>query len=251
MYVCIGFVVGALLGVLVFKLLSNLKIQTIKTENQKMVANLEREKAENNAIFTEQSKSLNEKLENQKKEIEKLTEDTNRTIDNLNNVQRDFASTNANLNATEKTLTEKQAEISNLKKENAQKQDDNNSLTKSLATANANNEALQDKLDTQKKEIEELGKKFNTEFENIASKILETNTEKFTEKNKINMNDILNPLGKNIDEFKKLVNESYDKESKERFSLSERVKDLADLNKTISEDAKNLTNALKGNSKTQ
>jgi DNA recombination protein RmuC len=120
-----------------------------------------------------------------------------------------------------------------------------------LATAKANNEALNEKLQTQRDEMEALGKKFNTEFENIANKILETKTEKFTELNKTNLKTYLEPLGKNITEFKTKVEEVYDKESKERFSLGEKVKELAQLNKVISEEAHNLTKALKGESKTQ
>jgi len=89
------------------------------------------------------------------------------------------------------------------------------------------------------------------EFENIASKIIETKSEKFTELNKANMLSILEPLEKNLGEFKKVVSETYDKESKERFSLGERVKELAQLNQTIGEEARNLTKALKGESKTQ
>lgn len=120
-----------------------------------------------------------------------------------------------------------------------------------LATSLACNNSLQEKLDREKKEIEELGKKFNTEFENIANKILETKTEKFTELNKNNLKDILDPLGMNINEFKKKVEDVYEKESKERFSLGEKVKELAVLNQVISEEARNLTRALKGESKTQ
>jgi DNA recombination protein RmuC len=69
--------------------------------------------------------------------------------------------------------------------------------------------------------------------------------------NKTNLTSILEPLGKNITEFKTKVEEVYDKESKERFSLGEKVKELAQLNKVISEEAHNLTKALKSESKTQ
>ena len=120
-----------------------------------------------------------------------------------------------------------------------------------LATQTAGNEALQEKLNTQKEEIGALNKKFNLEFENIANRILETKTEKFTELNKANLHSILEPLGKNITEFKTKVEEVYDKESKERFSLGIKVKELAELNRKISEEANNLTRALKSESKTQ
>ncbi|MEF9479789.1 DNA recombination protein RmuC [Chryseobacterium sp. 1B4] len=52
-------------------------------------------------------------------------------------------------------------------------------------------------------------------------------------------------------DLKNKVNEAYEKENKERFSLAEKVKELAELNQQISEDAKKLTRALKGESKTQ
>ena len=110
---------------------------------------------------------------------------------------------------------------------------------------------MQHKLVTQKQEIEELNKKFTTEFENIANKILDTKTQKFTDLNKENLKGILEPLGKNIDDFKKQVDEVYKTESKERFSLGNEVKKLAELNQLLGEEAKNLTKALKGEAKTQ
>jgi len=127
----------------------------------------------------------------------------------------------------------------------------NEKYLQELATAKANNNALTDKLEQEKKQIEELRTKFNIEFENIANRILDTKTEKFTELNKSNLKDILDPLGLNIHEFKKKVEEVYNQESKERFSLSEKVKELAQLNQVISEEARNLTKALKGESKIQ
>ena len=88
-------------------------------------------------------------------------------------------------------------------------------------------------------------------FENIANRILDEKTEKFTKVNQENLNVILKPLGENLDNFKKRVEEVYEKESKERFSLGKEVEKLVMLNQKISEEANNLTNALKGSSKAQ
>lgn len=162
-----------------------------------------------------------------------------------------LASANASLEAANRILTERSAEIERLKKEICDHQAQITNGTRELATERAIKEALKEKLGTQKQEIEEMGKKFNIEFENIAARILETKTEKFTKLNKENLSAILEPLGKNIEEFKKTVNDTYVKESRERFSLGEKVKELALLNQKISEEAKNLTKALKGESKTQ
>ena len=161
------------------------------------------------------------------------------------------ATTSANLNAAYQTIVEKNLDIKLLTDRFNNTVDQYNTCNQQLATSEANRRALNEKFETQKAEMLELGKRFNMEFENIANKILETKTQKFTELNKSNMKDLLEPLGKNIDEFKKTVNETYDKESKERFSLGEKVRELARLNQVISEEARNLTNALKNESKTQ
>lgn len=120
-----------------------------------------------------------------------------------------------------------------------------------LATESALREALKEKMSEQKNELEEMRKKLNDEFEIIANRILDSKSEKFTDLNKKNLNAILEPLGKNIEDFKKTVNDTYITEAKERFSLGEKVKELAMLNKQISEEARNLTLALKSQSKTQ
>jgi DNA recombination protein RmuC len=161
------------------------------------------------------------------------------------------ATSEAQLNASRQALQEKINDLELLKSDFQRLQEEANGLNRQLATVTAQNKALLDKLDTQKTEIEELGKKFTTEFENLANRILDTKTQKFTDLNKTNLSAILEPLGKNIEEFKKTVNEVYNTEAKERFSLGEQVKALADLNKTIGEEARNLTKALKGEAKTQ
>lgn len=122
-----------------------------------------------------------------------------------------------------------------------------NKLTASV-TEYAN---LNKKLGEQQKDLENLQEKFRLEFRNLANEILEEKTQKFTEQNKIKLDEILKPLGERIREFEKKVDETYDKESKQRFSLEREIKNLTDLNQQISREANNLTNALKGQAKTR
>jgi len=117
-----------------------------------------------------------------------------------------------------------------------------------LSTELANCKAL---LDTQGTEIEKIREQSKIEFKNIANEILQNHSESFTKSNQENISKILEPLGTEITEFKKKVEETYDKESKERFSLDKSVKDLIAQTDKISEDANNLTSALKGQSKKQ
>jgi len=123
-------------------------------------------------------------------------------------------------------------------------------LNSELSSLKSDYDNLQEKLAEQKGEIEELQEKFIKEFENLANKIFEEKSSKFTEQNKINLDQILKPLSEKIKDFEKKVEETYDKESKERFSLAKEIKGLQELNLQMSKDATNLTNALKGDSKT-
>ena len=109
----------------------------------------------------------------------------------------------------------------------------------------------EEKFNTLKSELENVHKKYSTEFENIANKILDEKSQKFTEQNKINMDVILNPLKDNIKRFEDQVQKYYKTESDERITLKTEIKNLIDLNKQISEEANNLTKALKGENKTQ
>ncbi len=120
-----------------------------------------------------------------------------------------------------------------------------------LAEANAKASFMEQKIAEHKTESEELKKQLSISFENIAMRIFEERNEKFKKLNADSVFNLLKPLGDNIENFRKKVEEAYDKESKERFSLEKEIKKLVELNQKISEDANNLTSALKGNSKTQ
>jgi DNA recombination protein RmuC len=89
------------------------------------------------------------------------------------------------------------------------------------------------------------------QFKAIAADILEDKSRRFAASNKESIGEILRPLSEKILHFEKKVEQTYDKEAKERFSLASEIRNLQALNARISEDAVNLTNALKGESKTQ
>ena len=123
-------------------------------------------------------------------------------------------------------------------------------LNSSLSSLKADYNNLQVTLAEQREETEKLQEKFTAEFENLANKILEEKSSKFTIQNKENLDQILKPLGDKIKEFEKKVNEVYVTESKERASLATQLKNLQELNQMMAKEANNLTNALKGETKT-
>ena len=110
---------------------------------------------------------------------------------------------------------------------------------------------LQTKLSEQKAEVEKLQEKFTKEFENLANKIFEEKGNKFSEQNKEKLSEILNPLKEKISDFERKVDETNKENIKGNASLKEQLQSLKEMNQQITQEAKNLTTALKGQSKTQ
>jgi len=250
-YLLVGLTLGLVIGLLIGKKSADKSIQTEKDISQQWYNDLEKKFVAYEATSISQNKTALEQLAIKELEIDTLNDRLIQASNDLLSTNNRLSTATANYLSALRTIEEKNNDIEILKTDLKELNNQYSETNKCLATANANNAAFLEKLETQKEEIKKLYEKFNTEFENIANKIIETKSERFTELNKKNMEAILDPLGNNIKEFKKRVEEVYDKESKERFSLGEKVKELADLNQTIGEEARNLTNALKGESKTQ
>jgi DNA recombination protein RmuC len=103
----------------------------------------------------------------------------------------------------------------------------------------------------QKEEFADLQAKFTKEFENLANKIFEEKSTKFTAQNKENMDQLLNPLQQKIQNFEKKVEDSHKETLVNNVTLREQIINLTSLNEKMSQEAINLTKALKGDSKMQ
>lgn len=225
----VGLLIGAIITWLYAKLKSSLKIAELENKYNEAFIKLE----SSNTMLTELKSEL-----------------TTNQLENIN-LSKKLMEVEVKLSAAERELFTTLDKTKLLEDQLEIRTTDFLMKSNDLATYTANYEALLEKYSSQKQELEQLNEKFKIEFENLANRILEEKTEKFTLSNKETIESLLKPLGENIDKFKAKVEEVYDKESKERFSLGERVKELAQLNQVISEEAKNLTRALKGEAKTQ
>jgi len=107
------------------------------------------------------------------------------------------------------------------------------------------------KLEEHKKEVEKVQEKFTKDFEILANKILEDKSSKFTQQNRENIKNILEPLEKKIQVFEKKVADSDEKRAGFQSALKTQLDNLKDLNAQMSKDTINLTKALKGDSKMQ
>ena len=140
-------------------------------------------------------------------------------------------------------VIELKEQINQLKNDIDAERDKLAEANKSLEQSRTFFKAQDEKLKEQKQQIEELQLKLTKDFENIANKILTENSSKFTEQNKTNLDGILNPLRERIKDFEEKVDKAYKSESAERNTLKGSIEELMKLNKQISEEANNLTNA--------
>lgn len=124
-----------------------------------------------------------------------------------------------------------------------------NHAEKELTKLQAEYAHLEERLSEQKEQLTELQEQFRTEFKNLANEILEEKSKKFTEQNKEKLDQLLKPLGEKLEAFKKKVEETHKDEVEARGSLKQELKHLMELNQKMSEDANNLTKALKGDNK--
>lgn len=97
----------------------------------------------------------------------------------------------------------------------------------------------------------EMEARHKTEFENLANKTLELTASKLTDQNKLNIDQLLSPLKVQIESFKSRIEQVYTTETADRSALRTQIESLTKLNMQMTEETKNLTLALKGDSKSQ
>ncbi|WP_221409141.1 DNA recombination protein RmuC [Reichenbachiella versicolor] len=115
----------------------------------------------------------------------------------------------------------------------------------------ANFENLQKKLTEQKEELDGIREKFTHEFKNLANEIFEEKSKKFTDQNKVQIHDLLKPLGEKIINFEKRVEETNKESIARNSALKEQIVGFKELNQRITKEAENLVKALKGDTKAQ
>lgn len=171
-------------------------------------------------------------------------EEVNKLNDQINTLKVEAGRFSERINLLEDDKLSLQSELKSEREKSEKLTSDNSSLKSDYTN-------LQTKLSEQKEEMDNLQKKFTTEFENLANRIFEEKGNKFTEQNKEKLSEILNPLRDKISEFERKVEETSKESIKGNVSLREQLQMLKEMNQKITQEATNLTNALKGQSKTQ
>ena len=163
----------------------------------------------------------------------------------------DFSRMSSDKLLAEQRLEDTKAQLAQLNMDLKVAAEKQAALLTDLATVKTQNENLNLKLTDQKKEIQDLHEKIKEQFENIASKIVFDNSQRIQQQHAEKLTDLLTPFRERIIGFEKKVQEANEQNIRDNQSLKEQIRNLQEINKTIGEEAKNLTTALKGQVKTQ
>lgn len=124
-------------------------------------------------------------------------------------------------------------------------------LRNELEEARIENARLKEKIGNVEAFNNSVREETKAQFKSLAADIFSSQSEKFKEANETRLSEILNPLKEDIKDFKRRVDDTYMNSSKERTLLGEQMKRLMELNKSIGKEARDLTEALSGNTKVQ
>ena len=148
-------------------------------------------------------------------------------------------------------LAEGQQAVATQKTDLAQAQAKVLELTAHLSKLTATNHHLEEKLANQKQTLEQTEERLAAQFKNLANDLLEEKSRKFTDQNKTQLESLLKPLGERIQTFERQVTETNKEELARSVALRTEIKKLHDLNAQITQEAANLTRAIKGDTKMQ
>lgn len=124
-------------------------------------------------------------------------------------------------------------------------------LRNELEVARIENARLKEKIGNVEAFNNSVREETKAQFKSLAADIFSSQSEKFKEANETRLSEILNPLKEDIKDFKRRVDDTYMNSSKERTLLGEQMKRLMELNMSIGKEARDLTEALSGNTKVQ
>ncbi len=154
-------------------------------------------------------------------------------------------------NLLSSTINELKQNVEKIENEREEIRREKEFLNTELTRKNAEYENLQQLNLKRDEELEQRQEQLRQEFKLLANTILEEKSLKFTEQNKENIKQILNPLQEKIQTFEKKVEDTQKESISMHSALKEQLLGLKDLNAQISKEATNLTKALKGDSKMQ
>ena len=225
-----------LAGVIIGWMVTRKKVTDLQSENEKgnaMVAGLETEKQ----YLLNEKNTLSSQLENISAELMESRQASTGFSTRLDAAME-------NIGSLKQELGTVQSQWNETRKELIQATNDQHRMKAQL-------QMKEEQLISQKQQVADIGHQFTKEFQVLAQTVLDEKTKSFHSVQEKSISDLLTPLKENLQNFKQEFEIKYKVESDDRISLREQIKHMMLLNQTLSDQANNLTNALRGQVKQQ
>jgi len=196
-----------------------------------------------------------EQIERYERELsvlkERLVAESKSYVEQIHDKQRAFEQLKVHYDLLEQDYTKQEEGLNLLIKRNEKLVDLNNGLNIKIRETQIQVKE-QEKQNAEKLQmLKEHRGEIKEEFAQLAAKVFEGNSKEFSKLSQENLSSLIKPMESQISDFKKQINTLYTDESKDRAMLKQEIMSLKELNQQISQDAINLTNALKGEKKQQ
>ena len=211
---------------------------------------LTREKGQRKSVETELS-FIRTELEESKSKSALLEGELKESVEVAGALNAEKASLESSLKEKTTALADRDSRISGFERQVTELRSEVAEKESLLSRLNTTIEQERKSFEEKLAILDEAKKRLGDEFENLGNRIFEDTTKKFTDKNKTDMETLLNPLREQIKDFEKKVTDTHTEASTDRASLKVHIENLKNLGEQMSREALNLTTALKGESQTQ
>jgi len=224
----------------------DLKAQELSDQNARL-----RESDQAQALHHQQVSHLEQQIEQQRQTLLERDNSLETWRQKATSLENRLASTDSELASRRDRLSQLEQENRDLRLRAESLSDEFNQLKVELreqqVTLDKERRSAAEKMELLEKNRVAL----KQEFENLANRIFDQKSERFSQQSKTSLDSLLNPFRDQLQDFRKRVEDVYTTETRDRQALRSEIKSLQDLNRQITEEAANLTRALKGDKKVQ
>ena len=163
----------------------------------------------------------------------------------------DLEETKAKLEASTERLSELKNELADTNRSKDSLREEKEKAQILISRLETEKSGVEKQVDLQRKDIQKMQEQFTKDFQILANQIFEEKSESFTKKSRESIDQLLAPLKEKLVSFEKKVDETHKENLKESSGLKVELKHLRELSLKMTEEAENLTKALKNDTKVQ
>ncbi|MFZ7305887.1 DNA recombination protein RmuC [Avibacterium avium] len=168
----------------------------------------------------------------------------------ITSLKEQFGIATAQVHSLQNQLNQSRAELKSKQQDYADLSEKSTALLQQLTELKTSLGEKEKHFAQQQEDFVKTKQQLSVEFQNLANRILEEKSQKFDQTNQASLDALLKPFREQIEGFQKRVNEIHSESLKGNASLESEIKKVLDVGLAMSQEANNLTSALKGEKKT-